>query len=364
MGRAIFCVLLVLISPAPWLWLDTAVLRHRSPVAGVGTMIGLKLKSKRGRQTAVVVASLVGWTAWVAISHPVLPNPYFLHIELAIVIGALSIILLPPVAIVLASSSDESGRLVELASRCLFPYRAIALLDANEIGWSTFFTKEDNLRTIEYANWRESVHRLAAMSRLVIVDARKATGPVCEEVRFMLHPSRLPKALFVTHENGSAPAIDAVGINSGTFSVIRCSQAALVQEIARFKLFRTLAPKWVFLGRVGTHEALRQIAERRLRAYRPHLLSMILAEPRPDYFGGSEAEFRKYIVELVLMNSEFAEENPPFDAIGSKPSPETMRFMTSQAKAIRLAIQNGRIDFVTGMLDDGCRATLIALRHP
>jgi hypothetical protein len=91
---------------------------------------------------------------------------------------------------------------------------------------------------------------------------------------------------------------------------------------------------------------------------------MILAEPRPDYFGGSEAEFRKYIVELVLMNSEFAEENPPFDAIGSKPSPETMRFMTSQAKAIRLAIQNGRIDFVTGMLDDGCRATLIALRHP
>lgn len=208
LARVIFLSLLILISVGPFIWIDTARLRKRFSLADVPAMLRLVLRSKRGALTFGVLVLFLAQTAWFVFRGVLPSDSYMVRIPVAIACGILMHFLLPPAAIVLASSSGDSAALLKSTSVSFFPLRVVSLLNGAHLGGSAFASEHDNLRTISGQTWRESVHRLVDITQLVIVDARSTTPPVCEEIRYMRDPSRITKALFIVNDDGSAPGLD------------------------------------------------------------------------------------------------------------------------------------------------------------
>ena len=243
--RALFLVMLILISMGPFMWVDTARLRRRAPLLDLPAMLRLVLSSRRGVLTLVVLALFLGQTAWCVMGGGVPMDSLFVRINVAVTCGVLMIVLLPPTAIVLASSapSTGSGRLLDITAKSLFPFRVVSLLDGKRLSSAMFASRLDNLRTIGRQGWRQSVHCLVDITRLVIVDARSSTPPVCEEILYMLHPERVRKAIFVIADDGSAPGLEAVGVGLKRPLHIRCcTEAEIPREIARFRTYGELRP--------------------------------------------------------------------------------------------------------------------------
>ena len=208
LARNVFLALLIMVSVVPFMWIDTLRLRRGFPLRHVSTMIRMVFASRRGAMAFLAMGYLAAQGAWL-VSHGVPAGSILVRIGLVIVCGVATILLLPPVAIVLANSSRASGQLLEAVSRCLFPYRVVSLLDGEHLGPTMFASPHDNLRTLLGNSWRGTVHRLVDISPIVIVDARSATPPLCEEIGYMLDRSRVGKAVFVVNADGSAPGLEA-----------------------------------------------------------------------------------------------------------------------------------------------------------
>lgn len=250
MARVLFLFLLTMISIGPFIWIDTGRLRRRFPVSDLATIVRLVLSSRRGAMTLGVLALLVGQTAW-SVFQGVPVESYYVRVSLVIACGIVMIILLPPAAIVLASSSPVSGKLLENSAKHAFPFRVISLLDGKYLGPTIFANKNDNLRTILGQSWRAAVHRLVEFTPLVIVDARSATPAVCEEIRHMLEPRRVGKAIFVVNQDGSAPGLREVGVETRHVPLVCCPADDLPEAIARFKRTGTVGPVTLGGGNVG-----------------------------------------------------------------------------------------------------------------
>jgi len=210
-ARVAYLFVLIIVSVGPPIWIDTWRLTHRSPTIGALPMLRLVAASKRGVTTLVVTSLFVLQAAWF-VRHGVPIQSYLIRMMALTTLGVWMITLLPPVAIVLTGSSSSGGQLVAAATRMMFPFRVVALLDGKLLGPTLFFSPSDNLRTLLGQTWRASVHRLVGLASLVIVDARSATPPVCEEIDYMLHASRVDKAVFVVNDDGTAPGLDAARV--------------------------------------------------------------------------------------------------------------------------------------------------------
>ena len=235
MARVLFLVMLILISVGPFMWIDTARLRRRFPLMDLPAVCRMVFSSRRGALTFLVLLLFAGQTAWVVLFRGVPVGSYFVRINLAIACGVLMIILLPPTAIVLASSSGESGRLLEAVARSFFPYRVVSLLDGSRLAPTIWANKNDNLRTILGRTWRSTVHRLVDISPITIVDARSATPPVCEEIQYMLHPDRVGRAVFVINDDGSAPGLREVRSDWQRLQLVCAFPSQVAGVIASFR---------------------------------------------------------------------------------------------------------------------------------
>ncbi len=210
MARTLFLLTLILISIGPFIWLDTGRLRRRFPLKDLPAVCRMVFSSRRGALIFLVLLLIIAQGVWLVLFRGVPAGSYIVRICLAVAGGVLMIILLPPTAIVLASSSTESGRVLEVVARQFFPLRVVSLLDGSRLGSTIWASKHDNLRTILGHTWRSTVHRLVDISPMIIVDARFTTPPVCEEIEYMLHPGRAGRAVFVTNDDGRAPGLQEV----------------------------------------------------------------------------------------------------------------------------------------------------------
>lgn len=233
LARVVFLFLLVVISAGLFIWIDTARLRRRFPLFDLPAMTRCVLASRRGATMFLVSLLLFGQLSWL-IFRGVPPDSYFVRIAFVMACGVLMIFLLPPTAIVLASSSPASGKLLENTARQLFPFRVLSLLDGKRLGPTIFAGKTDNLRTIMGRSWRAAVHRLIEITPLVIVDARLATPPVCEEVRHMLDARRVVKAIFIVNDDGSAPALREAGADARKAQLVCYPAYDVPRAIDRF----------------------------------------------------------------------------------------------------------------------------------
>ena len=234
MGRTLYLLMLTFASIGPFIWIDTSRIRRRFFLRDIPAMLRLVLSSRRGAFILTVVAMhFVGMGAYLAQGEP--PDSYFLRIMLVTVAMVLMSILLPPVAIVLASSSPPSGELLRTVAKHLAPLRVVSLLDGKYLGPRNWTSKEDNLRTILGNSWRSAVHRLIEITPLVIIDTRVVTDAVCEEIRHMLNEERVGKAIFIVERDGSSPGVRACDVDTTEVVLISCTLEDVPRTIAAFQ---------------------------------------------------------------------------------------------------------------------------------
>jgi hypothetical protein len=317
-------------------------------------------RSRRGKFMTVALTMFTGAQVASSIWYPAGENPFALHIMTVTVLGGLGILLVPPSVIVLASSVPATYQLVDLVGEWTFPLRQVALLDGKNIRVGRlpprWFPPESNFRT-SGKSWRQSVHEMVEVTQLVIVDTRTASAGVIEEVQHMLHPHRIFRALFVTDNDESSPALDRAGLPRN--SVFRCTCRALPAELARFHVYHTLIPQWVPVGAVSNVMNLRPEVEKRVSRYKPFVLPQVMMEPSPGYFGPAGSGFRKKVLEAFMQQADMAEG----DVTGSFPA-EALKSMRKQAGLLKRALTSGRVDFFFAMLPNGCRATALVMRQP
>ena len=75
--------------------------------------------------------------------------------------------------------------------------------------------------------WKQSVRDLIEVSPIVIIDTRFASGPVEEEVAWMLDPGRSFRAIWLGNPDGSYPALEAVPGDTGRIGLIKCNEKLL-----------------------------------------------------------------------------------------------------------------------------------------
>lgn len=234
LARVIFLVLLAMLSLYPLIWFDTVRMRRRFPLRELPVMVRLVLASREGAIALYPMAIGAAVVAWFLLRNSLLAS-YSMRIGIMIVCGTLMILLLPPGAIVLGSSSPGSVDLVVGITRLMHPYRVVSLIEDRRLIRTPFAGKHDNLRTVKSASWRGAVHRLVEITPLVIVDTRFPTPNVCEEIKHMLDARRISKTLFVINEDGTAPGLEAVGVDLVHKQMACCSLRDVPAAIARFR---------------------------------------------------------------------------------------------------------------------------------
>ena len=234
-ARVIFLLMLTMLSLNLVIWIDTVRMRRRFPLRDLPAMVRLVVASRQGAvvlyPAAIGAAVLVAWFGFRA----TLLTSYSGRSAIVLVCGVLLILLLPPGAIVLGSSSPGSVDLVVGTTRLMHPYRVVSLIEDRRLIRTPFAGKHDNLRTVKSASWRGAVHRLIEITPLVIVDTRFPTPHVCEEIKHMLDERRVSKAIFVVNEDGSAPGLEAAGVNIVNNSLVCCPLSDVPATIARFR---------------------------------------------------------------------------------------------------------------------------------
>jgi hypothetical protein len=75
--------------------------------------------------------------------------------------------------------------------------------------------------------WQQSVRDLIEVSPIVIIDTRYASGPVEEEVAWMLDPRRSFRAIWLGNPDSSYPALEAVLAGTDRLGLIKCNEKLL-----------------------------------------------------------------------------------------------------------------------------------------
>jgi len=234
LNRVIFLCLLTMISRRPFLWIDTARLRQRSGIADLPKMVRLILAARRSGIVLVIMALTTIVIAWEVFRG--IADPFAVRIAVVLFADLLLIFLLPPTVIVLAASSQFSKRLFVETKREMLPFRVVSLLDGKlRVLASLGGVGRDNLRTVRVANWRAAIGRLVEITPLVIVDARFPTLHVCEEISYLVDAHSLGKAIFVINDNGTAPALEAVGVDTVHHPLVCYPARDIPAAVARFR---------------------------------------------------------------------------------------------------------------------------------
>jgi hypothetical protein len=114
----------------------------------------------------------------------------------------------PPVALFLGGSSPAAADLLVRINTVLWPLRCVALLDPVRMHFLQRNAVGDNLRTRDPRLWKSIVHGLIETTPIVVVDTRKASGPLAQEAFIVLAPAHAAKVAFITGEDRRAPALD------------------------------------------------------------------------------------------------------------------------------------------------------------
>jgi len=291
--RALYSLTLLVVSPMPFIWLDTLLQTRRSPAAAMHILIKAKFRTWRGLMGSACVICAFGVALTVTWSNLDLRNSYFVQMEITIALNFLLIFLQPPTTIFLGSSSDPSAELLRTIVPILRPFRTVSLI--NRTWTQTVLGVENTFRTIQGWAWRSSVHELVEISPLVIVDARTASANVCEEVQYMLSSERAWKTLFVTNENGQASALEDAGvlqaIQPGQL-IVRCTISSLTAEVGRLVSGRDWSK-----GAILLNHAFQLVGERALTEARPFLEECLKLEQRTAFAATVRQELARVLQE-------------------------------------------------------------------
>jgi hypothetical protein len=162
-----------------------------SPLASLAIASGLVAWSLKARTLAAVPLALALFILFAAMTIKTLIRPY---------------------AVFLSSSSDDSAALQKEIKTCLTPLRVVSLLEArsdSEGGPVDVAIGADILRTKPGQDWRASVHDLAVLSDLIIMDLRHPSENIAHEAEYVLQPGLAKKTLFICNDDGSCPALTA-----------------------------------------------------------------------------------------------------------------------------------------------------------
>ena len=209
MGRMLFCILLLLTSTAPWMWIDAFRIGGARVSKVFWRTLFLQFKSRRIKLTLFVLASFIGVTAWQALAAPTLPNSYFLHTNATIVFGVVAGVFRPPIALALMPSGSRSNDFLSTTSLALFPLRVVNLVDRRRTGSVIMSGDDDNLRSS--ANWESLVESLMDCVPLMVADGRYESDPVSKEIDWILRSrTRISKTIVVENDDGRSPILDSV----------------------------------------------------------------------------------------------------------------------------------------------------------
>ena len=243
-ARMIFLVLLAFLPIAFFFWIDVWQLRKRFPLFDIPGMAMMVAVSKRGVITLFTIVLM--WSSAIGVVwYAAAPWDSYLIRIVGVTTGLfLLYILMPPVAIFLGASKS-SGDVLIMARCYLLPYRVLVLIDRIMFDESLMDSSHDNLRTVPRANWQKTVGKLVEFAPIVFIDAREASDAVCCEIRYMSHPDRVGKAIFIVNENGLAPGITRAGIDPRGSSLGCCTANKLPRIISEFrKTGSVMRPKY------------------------------------------------------------------------------------------------------------------------
>jgi len=143
------------------------------------------------------------------------PFPLALIIALlTIAISTASWNLAPPAVLYLSASGPRSSRLVlelkrRLGCRVTYLLDPFAASDAWSVtGLEYFPFLMDNLRTRNFSQWRDVVHRLAHMVPIIVLDLRLRSVGVDSELKYLLRSGLQKKCLAVSDEEQSVGDFD------------------------------------------------------------------------------------------------------------------------------------------------------------
>lgn len=190
------------------MWLDSLRMmgfRHLRMVPLLGRIFFF---SKRGAiLSAMIVLPLLYFWSPLTINS----SPFQLQMSIAIVLVIVLLWTQPVCLLLLAESSQKTGRVLEQISSHLLPLRVVAMIDQDRTGCSlggfSWFT--DNPRTESEHEWRELVDQLSELVPNIVLDARTDNPVIIYEAKEILtHPERVTKAIFIVEDDGSALALE------------------------------------------------------------------------------------------------------------------------------------------------------------
>jgi hypothetical protein len=193
---------------------------------GPGTILLLKA-SFVGAGIGVVLSLLLG----------TLPR----ELPLAIFLGAVTAyqgFLIPPLVLVLARSGETAVAIQTALYYTLGTYRVVSLIDIGE--QSTHHLRNESYRLrkelSDDGSWRGVVESFAAMTPVIVLDAREDTEHLRFETEVLLHDSRIARTLFLVGDAGEQPLLDHVGISpsiAASKGMTRITSRDLVPAVQR-----------------------------------------------------------------------------------------------------------------------------------
>ncbi len=224
-------------------WVVTSRLYHGVPWYQAGKMLSLVMRSRIHYYLwgpIVPAAALFAFTAAGAAYPPIFTVSLFLFWLHIVLYQAL-----PPSILLLGASGAGTLALRHALERGLYPYRVVVLLEPTAAISATdsLFTRNlfewDNVRTSDGA-WRASVFSLLETVPAIVVDTRLSTQGVVEEIQRMFNYQLDDKALFVTDDEGIAPALSAARVQVQAGSVLR--EKEIIAELKRSRFRHTASP--------------------------------------------------------------------------------------------------------------------------
>jgi hypothetical protein len=147
---------------------------------------------------------------------------------------------LPPSVLLLGTSRPETGIFRYQLERALHPYRVIVLLEPAAVttradsAFRRNLLEWDNLRTSE-GGWHSAVFGLLETVPALVIDARVPSTGVVEEVRRVSTRGLLEKTLFVTADDGVAPAVGEARVQIPSGILVRDAEVATRLKAGRLR---------------------------------------------------------------------------------------------------------------------------------
>lgn len=192
-------------------WFRVARLYGGSWFAAFGQMFFTVRKSQSWWILLVVPLSITGTLYLMAdpLFRATVPVEIVVPGLISVPLATLLIRLRPP-AVLFLGSSQNGQRLYQSIRLRANRYRVIAFLVPVGDVVSVSNLMMDGFRTGRSTQWTQLVRLLVETVPLTVLDTRTATPNVIEEARWLLQPHLRKRAIFVSTDFGTTPALDAV----------------------------------------------------------------------------------------------------------------------------------------------------------